>query len=80
MLGIQFDSVHSMFCITTIDSQSNGVIIDDNFQFIDGDGDCDSDSNNNDGLIIAVSACQGKGAGPAEAVGKDIASTIFCEM
>jgi len=64
MPDIQFDSVEIMACVTTVDSsqQSNGVVFDD---------------DNIDDGIIAVSACQGKGAGPAEAVSKDIAYKIY---
>ena len=66
MPTIQFDSVESMACVTTVDSnsspQSNGIVVDDDH--ID-DG------------IIAISACQGKGAGPAEAISKDIAYNIY---
>jgi glycine/D-amino acid oxidase-like deaminating enzyme len=66
MPDIQFESIESMACVTTVDSnssqQSNGVVVDD---------------DNIDDGIIAVSACQGKGAGPAEAVSKDIAYKIY---
>ncbi|OEU09822.1 hypothetical protein FRACYDRAFT_248080 [Fragilariopsis cylindrus CCMP1102] len=66
MPTIQFDSVESMACVTTVDSnsspQSNGIVVDDD-HIEDG--------------IIAISACQGKGAGPAEAISQDIAYKIY---
>ena len=61
--GIQFDSLQSMACVTTtMSTDSSGVIVDDVL---------------GDGSLITVSACQGKGAGPSDAIGADIVKRIL---
>ena len=62
--GIPFENPESMACVTTTTfaSKSNGVMVDDVL---------------GDGSLIAVSACQGKGAGPSDALGADIVQRIL---
>ena len=78
--GIPFAGRESMACLTTTTSPSesvaattataiptttvapNGVVVENVL---------------GDGSLLAVSACQGKGAGPADAVGEDIARAIL---
>jgi len=61
---VDFESLHSMSCVTTTSTAlgSNGVVVDDVL---------------GDGRVIAISACQGKGAGPSDALGADIVRSIM---
>ncbi len=62
--GIRFESLESMACVTTTTSasKSSGVIVDDVL---------------GDGSLVTVSACQGKGAGPSDAIGADIVKRML---
>jgi sarcosine oxidase len=62
--GIRFESRRSMACVTstTTAPKSNGVVLNDVL---------------GDGSMVAVSACQGKGAGPSDALGADIVRRMF---
>lgn len=62
MPGVDFKSMQSMACITTTSLASNGIVVDDVL---------------GNGSLIGVSACQGKGAGPSDALGKDIVRSIL---
>jgi glycine/D-amino acid oxidase-like deaminating enzyme len=64
---VGFESLQSMACVTTttatvVASNSNGIMVDDVL---------------GDGSLVAVSACQGKGAGPSDALGNDIVRSIL---
>jgi len=61
---VSFESMQSMACVTTTTtaSNSNGVMMDDVL---------------GDGSLVAISACQGKGAGPSDAIGADIVRSIL---
>ncbi len=60
--GIRFESLQSMACVTTTTASSNGVTVDDVL---------------GTGSLMFVSACQGKGAGPSDALGADIVQRIL---
>ena len=60
---VVFESMQSMACVTTTaTSNSNGVMVDDVL---------------GDGSLVAISACQGKGAGPSDAIGAEIVRSIL---
>ena len=64
MPGVPFLGCESMACVTTISEAAGGDVL-----LLDLGGG-----------VAAVSACQGKGAGPADAVGAEVAARLLRDV
>eukprot|EP00536_Pseudo-nitzschia_multiseries_P010343 jgi/Psemu1/202997/e_gw1.311.8.1 len=74
---VPLGSAEGMTCVTTVETPSSSSSSEDNKL---GVGVVVNDALLDDRSLVAVSACQGKGAGPADAVGRDVAQRILVAL